>query len=130
MKTVATFLDIQEAHIVKGILESEGIPAVVVDENTTSLILYSPAIGGVRLQVPDDDYPRAMNVLGYGQPATDAPPRKAPSGGVCPKCGASGISTNPLSPKAILAFFASLFAGAPGLSGKKVRVCGKCGERW
>jgi hypothetical protein len=130
MKTVAMFLDIQEAHIVKGVLEAEGIPAVVVDENMTSLVIYTPAIGGVRLQVPDEDYDRARRVLGLGEEKEEAPPAETPPGEVCPRCGSGDIRVNPLSPKTVLAFFASLFAGIPVLSRKKVRVCRKCGEKW
>ncbi|MDZ4299014.1 MAG: DUF2007 domain-containing protein [Moraxellaceae bacterium] len=54
MITVARFSLAIEAHIARAKLESEGIPAFVADEHTvTAQWLYSNAIGGVRLQVPD-----------------------------------------------------------------------------
>lgn len=130
MKTVATFFDIQEAHVIKGVLEAEDIPAVVVDENMTGLVIYTPAIGGARLQVLDEDYDRAMAVLGKGQPCSDMPSGEEIPPEVCPNCGSSAITVNPLSPKTVAGFLASLFAGIPVLSAKKTRVCGKCGEKW
>lgn len=127
MRTIATFMDLQEAHVVKGMLEAEGIPAVVVDENTAR---YTPAIGGARLQVCDEDYDRAMRVLGCGRPEAKIPPAETPPGEACPRCGSSHIVTNPFSLKTVFALIASLFAGVPVLSRRKQRVCGKCGERW
>lgn len=123
-------MDLQEAHVVKGMLEAEGIPAVVIDENATGLVIYTPAIGGARLQVCDEDYDRAMTVLGCGQSEAEVPQSETPPGEACPRCGSGHIVTNPFSLKTVCAFIASLFAGIPALSRKKVRVCGKCGERW
>jgi hypothetical protein len=121
MKTIATFLDVHEAYVIKGVLEAEDIPAVVVDENAAA---YTPIIGGVRLQVSDDDYGRAMAVLGNGQPNPDTHPEEEPPVEVCPACGSGQITVNPLAQKTITGFLASLFAG------RKERVCGKCGEKW
>jgi hypothetical protein len=48
MKTVATFMAGHEAHLARGVLEAEGIHASVIDENTSTTVLYSPAVGGTQ----------------------------------------------------------------------------------
>lgn len=119
-----------EAHMAKGILESEGIPAVVIDENTSAIGMYTLAIGGVKVQVPDEDYDQARKILENGQPTAEIPPREAPPSDVCPECGSSSVSTNPFSLKTAAAFLVSLFAGIPVLSRRTLRVCKKCGAKW
>lgn len=50
--TIAQFPRAHEAEIIKGRLESEGIACVLLDTQTISIHpFYSPALGGVRLQV-------------------------------------------------------------------------------
>lgn len=49
----------QEAAIVQGMLEANGIPCVVSDQNN----LYVPVFGGVSLLVPDEDLERARQLL-------------------------------------------------------------------
>ena len=53
MVTVATFLRPETAHLVRGLLESEGIECFMEDEVMTSLVPLIPDImsGGVKLRV-------------------------------------------------------------------------------
>ena len=56
MITVATFSKPEEAHLLRSQLESAGIPAFVKDEMTVQMYwLYSDAIGGVRVQIDEND---------------------------------------------------------------------------
>ncbi len=57
--TVATFSNMQEASIVQGMLESNGIPSMISDQNN----LYVPVFGGVNLLVYERDAPRALELL-------------------------------------------------------------------
>ena len=59
MKLLATYLSLQEAYIVKDMLDDNGIPAAIVNENN----LYVPVLSGVRVMVNDDDYERASQLL-------------------------------------------------------------------
>lgn len=53
-----------EAHVARALLESEGIPVFVADEHTINMQwLYSDALGGVRLQVPEAFVERALELL-------------------------------------------------------------------
>ncbi len=59
--TVTTFFDANEAHITKGLLESEGIEAWIFDELAA---VYTPiATGGIRLLVKQTDLARAKELL-------------------------------------------------------------------
>lgn len=62
--TIISFTYPHEAHLVKAILESEGIKVVMKDELTVQVNnFYSNAIGGVKLMVKDSDYAYAYQVL-------------------------------------------------------------------
>lgn len=53
-----------EAHLGRARLESEGIDAMVVDEHTINMQwMLSDALGGVRLQVNEEDESRARAIL-------------------------------------------------------------------
>lgn len=62
--TVASRTTSPEAHVIRAKLELEGIRAFVADE---LLILsrwdYSNAVGGVKVQVAEEDYTRALEIL-------------------------------------------------------------------
>lgn len=64
MITIARFDNPVTANIAKARLDAAGIPALLADEHTVSMNwLLSNAIGGVRLQVPDEYAVRAMDLL-------------------------------------------------------------------
>ncbi|WP_116771301.1 DUF2007 domain-containing protein [Maribacter litoralis] len=81
---LASFEYVADVQIVKGKLESEGIPVFLRDENTlNSDPLISNAIGGVKLQVYSKDKDRAIaiydNIRTYAL-GNDGKPI------VCPNC--------------------------------------------
>jgi len=64
MVTVATFLKVEDAHLLRMRLEDAGIPAYLRDENTIQIDwLYSNMLGGVRVEVADEDVDAAKAVL-------------------------------------------------------------------
>ena len=61
--TIAAFEYVADVQIVKGKLESEGIPVFLRDENTlNSDPIISNAIGGVKLQVYTSDKEKAIEI--------------------------------------------------------------------
>lgn len=73
MKTIASFSAPIEAHMLISRLEGNGIPAFIRDEHMVSLDwLASNAIGGVKVDVGDDDYERALELIAAG-PADASP---------------------------------------------------------
>ena len=89
MKTIATFSKPEEAHLFRTRLEAAGISAFVQDEYVVQLNwLLSNAIGGVRVQIADDDLESASEFL-----AADSPqPTPDAEEVVCPMCGSSLIA--------------------------------------
>lgn len=70
MRTLAAFNHADQAHLLRMRLEGCGIPAHVRDENMVTLDwLASLAVGGVKVDVADEDYPAALEVLAEDEPA-------------------------------------------------------------
>lgn len=64
MTTITTCGDLQQALLVKSILEGNGIPAFVPDELTAqNAPPYMWATGGIRVQVPDEHVEAARKTL-------------------------------------------------------------------
>ena len=64
MITVASFSKPEEAHLLRLRLEAGGVPAFVQDENMVQMDwMYSNAIGGVRVQIAEEDVARAKEIL-------------------------------------------------------------------
>jgi hypothetical protein len=64
MQTIATLSKVEDAHLIRMRLEASGIEAFVQDENVVQWDwLLSNAIGGVRVQVADEDGQAALELL-------------------------------------------------------------------
>jgi hypothetical protein len=62
--TIVSFTFPHEAYVITAKLESEGIRVNLKDELTTQVNnFYSNAIGGVKVQVSEDDYSKAREIL-------------------------------------------------------------------
>lgn len=59
MVVLENYPNIQDASIVQGMLEANGIPCMVSDQNN----LYVPVFGGVSLLVRQQDFERARQLL-------------------------------------------------------------------
>lgn len=69
-KILARFNTVIEADIIKLLLESEGIPSTVLDENL-SFTLGATFSQGIRLQVREEDYERALKIYNESQDFTE-----------------------------------------------------------
>lgn len=63
--TIDNYNSLEEAYIVKGMLENNGIPALVIDDNN----LYVPVFNGVRLQVRKSDENKALVLIKSTNPS-------------------------------------------------------------
>lgn len=124
--TVAQFRDLHEAHLARGLLESEGLRVFLADENLVNVNwLYSNLAGGVRLQVPEEEEGRARELLGetlYAREEDEPLP-------TCPNCDAE--ETEPYEPRrsrlAALGFLVFLFQiPFPPARWR----CPQCGATW
>lgn len=92
MKTIATFSKPEEAHLFRMRLEAAGIPAFVQDEYMVQMDwLYSNAIGGVRVQIADEDVPAAREFL---EADTEQISQNSVSP-TCPACGSDDTIPDP-----------------------------------
>jgi len=90
MTIVATYSTPAEAHVALTRLEGSGLHAAIRDEYTVTFNwLLSNAIGGVKLEVPDEEAAAAREILAL-------PPQEE---GIlrCPHCGSSDTQVQELS---------------------------------
>ncbi|MDC8002691.1 DUF2007 domain-containing protein [Aureisphaera galaxeae] len=88
-ETVARFTYPSEAQIVKGRLESEGIPAFIVDHNAINVDpLVVSGSGGVKLNVYVEDKERALKIMSEIKPFSLDDEGMAIQ---CPDCGSDEI---------------------------------------
>ena len=70
--TIKTFTYPHEAYIIRGKLDSEGIETFLKDEMTVQVNnFYSNAVGGVKLQVLEQDVERALEIIGESEKIDD-----------------------------------------------------------
>jgi hypothetical protein len=80
--TVATFWQPTHAHIARLKLESEDIDCVIIDENLVATDwLYANAVGGIKLQVPEEEAEAARKLLQLADPDFADDVER------CPECG-------------------------------------------
>lgn len=139
--TIAAFSHPLEAHIVRGRLETEGIESFITDENMVTNWLFSTALGGVRIQVREDDAERARGILADGpeeieweadedeevevevevDDGEEEPER-------CPRCASTRIHYEKFAKRPL--FLSWLLLGFPLPFLKGEWVCQNCGYSW
>lgn len=63
---VATFDDVSEAHIARGMLDAQGVPSVLADTGILgALPSIADRVGGVKLQVARRDEQRARELIAH-----------------------------------------------------------------
>ena len=74
MKLLATFLQPEQAYLLRALLEGSGIKSFVRDDNTVAADwALSNAIGGVKVDVADEDYDAAVALVQSGNAKEDSP---------------------------------------------------------
>ena len=124
MKTIATFAKPEEAHLLRMRLEAVGIEAFVQDEYMVQTdILFSDAIGGVRVQVADENVEEALKLMSEdtGVPQEEVEP-------ACPKCGSTALETEHYSKR--LAFLSLIVLPIPFILPRKRIRCTACLHTW
>jgi hypothetical protein len=130
--TVERFTNPVEAHISRGLLESEGVPATLGSEHHVwASWPISQALGGVRLQVPTEYVARARDVLarwrrGEYQEALEQEQSLEPER--CPACGSTDLRFTRSSSSTILLLLTLGLSGLifpPRIDGTKCNACGQ-----
>jgi hypothetical protein len=119
--TIATFDTPIKASILASRLEAEGIACRMDDAETIAAHgMLSAALGGVKVQVSQQDARRAVDVARQIQPL--GAPR------VCPACGSTRVTRKGLS--FLLAALAVLTLGVLSLFFPPRWTCEACHHRW
>ena len=122
MTVVFASMDQGEIHLAKHVLEREGIPTHISNENLSRLNpVYGMASGGIRLEVPGKDADRARRLL-LAMQETQTPQKTSSP---CPDC--SKIQAQRTRWFTLITAIAVLFAGIPLLFIRK-RGCTRCGK--
>ena len=138
MITIAAFREPAHAHIARGFLDSAGIPAEVADEYVVGIHwLYSNAVGGVKLNVPEEHAERACSLLAsQSEDSTDETVeyRSVAGGGdVCPSCGTENIAPSKLAERVkglILLGVLPTIPAVPFLLWSSTWHCRECDHKW
>ena len=128
--TVSRYSFPYEAHLARALLESEGIPAFVADEHTINMQwLYSDAMGGVRLQVPEDWAQQAWDVLAEDREQVLEEQQESDKD-LCSYCGSADTEYHQIGRRwAFLVFLGIHFPLFPVRHGLRCRTCGKVSRR-
>jgi hypothetical protein len=127
MKTIASFMNSEDAHLLRIKLGDEGINAIVNNDIMSQVLpYYTNAIGGVKVEVPDDEFEKAQAILNREQPQVNLREEL-----ICPKCGSADIAQE-LNKKRfyVLSFLLTLFVGAPVPIVKRRYLCNNCNYLW
>lgn len=124
--TIARYSLPYEAHIAKSRLDAEGIPAYLADEHTINMQwLWSDALGGVRLQVPEPHVESALMILAEDR-EQDLIESQAVDTTACPHCGSTDTEYQQIGRRwAFLVFIGLHFPLFPVRHGVKCRQCGR-----
>ena len=131
MATVARYFDRSEALVAASLLEAEGIPARLADEQMTQIAwIYTLALGGVRLEVPDDRLEEAQALLAASD-ARIAGKIEEVGKDVCARCGSEAVDFKRFDRRIRGASMLLMWLGVPALMWSRKRFrCRECGHRW
>ncbi len=138
MITIAAFREPAHAHIARGFLDSEGIQAEVADEYVVGIHwLYSNAVGGVKLNVPEALAEHEYSLLAsQSKDSTEETVeyRSVVGGGdVCPSCGTENIAPSRLAQRVkglVLLGVLPTIPAVPFLLWSSTWHCKECDHTW
>ena len=121
--TAATFYDAITANIMAGKLEAAGIDCSLMDENIVTVNpLYTSAVGGIKLQVREEDLEKAKEILAVYLSENDD---ETDDSVVCPYCGSTDTIVA-LGASNVFAATAALFLASLPFYHKKRYRCNTC----
>jgi predicted RNA-binding Zn-ribbon protein involved in translation (DUF1610 family) len=123
---VHNFVNYMDAHMIMGRLEEEGIHCWLKDENTVTITpIWTNAVGGIKLMVPDVQADRATSILQEWE--EERKKRFA-----CPNCGSHEIEivTTPRKASNWFAAIGTFLLGSYALAPDQVYHCFHCGSEF
>jgi DNA-directed RNA polymerase subunit RPC12/RpoP len=136
--TIASYPEPIEANLIRSKLLSEGIECILLDENSILMLpINTSALRGIKLQVHENDYERAKEILDESQAppmhivhvAKGKPHSKKQGKTIhCPECNSTSVYFERLT-RGELAL-SILFFGIPLLFIKGKYHCYNCGNKF
>lgn len=130
-RTLKTFDLAIEAHLLKSKLESEGINCYIFDEHINNILpLHSLATSGIKLQVPIEEYEKALVLL---EEIEDLPLIHNNEVLRCPNCQSEKLISNFRSFKGfmgILSIIMALLLSILPIHQNSVYKCKNCGNEF
>ena len=132
--TVASYVEPSEAHVVRALLESAGLPATVADEHhVTANYPISTALGGVRVQVPQEHFEAAAELVAAyasGELERELESQLGEPPEACPACGGHQLARHVPPGHKALAVTVFLLGGATFPTRDTLVECRDCGHAW
>ena len=130
--TIAKFYSLGEAKLAQGKLISEDISAFVCDENMHAMNWHmGMALGGIRLQVPDSQVVRALEVLDGFEPEETEADEEMEIVACCPECESLEIrKVSGANPNQISLWSAAIPFPEPPTQTTHRWKCLVCGYQW
>lgn len=134
--TISKFVSLGEAKLAQGKLVSAGISAFVCDENMHAMNWHmGMALGGIRLQVPDSQVVRALEVLEDFDPEDTGEPvleedEEMEEVACCPECESLEIREVAGNPRQITLWSSAIPMPEPPNEGAHRWKCLMCGYEW
>lgn len=125
---VRAFTSVPDAHVARSVLDAAGIPTRIADEHLVAADwLYSNAIGGVKLLVPDDRAVEAVAILDATATEVELPPylSSADTTDRCRACGSEAFELVVQGRR--WAALSWLLSGLPFIPVRRVYQCRNCG---
>jgi DNA-directed RNA polymerase subunit RPC12/RpoP len=128
--------DLTSAYIIKGLLEEHDIECFIANENiTTANPLYMNAVGGLRIQILENDIEVAEDILANyrrdmlaADTEKEMPLEDNETKVRCPKCGSDDVRKEDVSAMAFV--FSILLLGIPIPFLKRKYHCFNCQNEW
>lgn len=130
--TIARFFSLGEAKVAQGKLSSEGISVFVCDEHMHAINWHmGAAFGGIRLQVPERQLVRALEILDGFEPDASEEEDETEEVPCCPECESLEIRevSGPNARQITLWSSAIPFPESPAQSSPRWK-CLMCGYQW
>jgi hypothetical protein len=134
LTTIGRYLNPWEAHVLRGRLEAEGIPAFVTnDGHAMAAFPLSYALGGAALQVPTSRVDEARAVLGDYESGALEEDLRAETGAEAPKCercDSGDVRELVSASQKVMVFAMWLFNSTTFPTHASGMRCNACGHTW
>ncbi|MEO8147898.1 MAG: DUF2007 domain-containing protein [Bacteroidia bacterium] len=130
--TFQTFDNPISANIIKARLEENGVHCFLSDENMVTLYpIYNLAVGGIRLNIFEEDLEEANLILNEKENLPTAI-EESEGSVICPKCGSTNVKYGAATKEkfSILTLFISIVLLVYPFKIQKIYHCFNCGNEF